>query len=50
MMKNDNGLENSMTVRLSGSQQGIYLECIAYPESTMYNFPFFRTFQRSSGT
>ncbi len=29
-----------MTSRLSSSQQGIYLECIAYPESTLYNLPF----------
>ena len=29
-----------MTGHLNSSQQGIYLECIAYPESTMYNIPF----------
>ena len=29
-----------MTGRLRSSQQGIYLECIAYPESTLYNLPF----------
>ena len=29
-----------MTGKLTGSQQGLYLECIAYPESTIYNLPF----------
>ncbi|MER2182164.1 MAG: amino acid adenylation domain-containing protein [Clostridia bacterium] len=29
-----------MTGKLTGSQQGLYLECIADPESTLYNLPF----------
>ena len=29
-----------MTGKLTGSQQGLYLECVADPESTLYNLPF----------
>ena len=29
-----------MKAKLTGSQQGLYLECIDHPESTIYNLPF----------
>ena len=29
-----------MRAKLTGAQQGLYLECVAFPESTIYNLPF----------
>ena len=36
-----------MIGKLSCSQQGVYLECIAHPESTQYNLPFLGRFHEA---
>ena len=36
-----------MVRKLSCSQQGVYLGCMAHPESTQYNLPFLGRFREA---